>query len=110
DWYDQLGSFDRSHIVRQMDGILTPFILECAVEVSPLTDVLKKNAIREVHLRHIDTEGYDYEVVKTADLTHQPPAAILLEYKHLSQNHRIELLALLRRHGYLVDDCCGDYF
>ncbi len=110
EWYDQLGSFDRNHITRQLDGVLTPFILECTVKVHPLPDVLRKNGIRDVHLLHIDAEGYDYEVLKTVDLANEPPAAILLEHKHLSDPDKAELLSLLRRHGYAVDDCTGDYF
>jgi FkbM family methyltransferase len=110
EWYDQLGSFDRNHIARQLDGVLVPFIRECSVAAMPLPDLLKKNGIRDVHLLHIDAEGYDYEVIRTADLANQPPAAILLEHKNLSAAHKAELLALLREHGYRIDDCGGDYF
>ena len=109
-WYDRLGSFNRNHITKQLDGVPTPFILECTVEVHPLPDVLKKNWIRDVHLLHIDAEGYDYEVLKTVDLENESPAAIFLEHKHLSDPDKAELLSLLRRHGYAVDDCTGDYF
>jgi FkbM family methyltransferase len=109
-WYDQLGSFNRDHIVKHLDGVLTPFILECSVEVRPLPEVLKKNGIRDVHLLHIDAEGYDYEVLKTVDLASAPPAAILLEHKNLSDSDKAELLQHLRRHGYSVDDCGGDFF
>jgi FkbM family methyltransferase len=109
-WYDQLGSFSRDHIVKHLDGVLTPFILECSVEVRPLAEVLKKNGIRDVHLLHIDAEGYDYEVLKTIDLSSAAPAAILLEHKNLSDSDRAELVQHLRRHRYSVDDCGGDLF
>jgi FkbM family methyltransferase len=109
-WYDQLGSFDRDHILKHFDGALAPFILACSVEVRPLPEVLKKNGIRDVHLLHIDAEGYDYEVLKTIDLSSAAPAAILLEHQNLSAGDKIELVQLLRRHGYSVDDCGGDFF
>jgi FkbM family methyltransferase len=109
-WYDQLGSFDRNHIEKHLDGVLTPFIRECTVEVRPLPDVLRKHGIRDVHLLHIDAEGFDYEVLKTMNLGSDPPAAILLENKNLSDADKRELVSLLRRHGYLVDQNGGDYF
>jgi len=109
-WYDQLGSFDRNHIVKHLGGVLEPFILECPVEVRPLSEVLNKNGIRDVHLLHIDAEGYDYEVLKTIDLAGAAPAAILLEHQNLSAGDKAELVQLLRRHGYSVDDCGGDFF
>jgi FkbM family methyltransferase len=110
DWYDQLGSFDKHHITKHLDGALTPFIVESMVEVRPMTDLLKKSGIREVHLLHIDTEGYDYEILKTVDLTQEAPWAILVEHRHLPGSQKAEMLALLRDHGYFVDDCGTDYF
>ena len=109
-WYDQLGSFDRNHIVKHLDGVLTPFIIECNVEVCSLNDVLKRNGIRKVHLLHIDTEGHDYEVLKTLDFAGQSPAAIFVEHKHVPDAQKPEMLSLLRKHGYSVDDCGGDFF
>jgi len=109
-WYDQLGSFNRDHIAKHLDGELTPFILECSVQVCPLSEVLKRNGIQKVHLLHIDTEGYDFEVLKTIDLASAAPAAILIEYKHLPDGDKAELLHHLRSHGYSVDDCAGDFF
>jgi FkbM family methyltransferase len=109
-WFDQLGSFDKSHIVKHLNGVLAPFIIECNVEVRALGDVLKKNGIRDVHLLHVDTEGHDYEVLKTLDLANQAPVAIFVEHKHLPDTQKTEMLYLLRKYGYSVHECGGDYF
>ena len=109
-WFDQLGSFDKGHIVKHLNGVLAPFIIECSVEVRALGDVLKRNGIRDVHLLHLDTEGHDYEVLKTLDFANQAPEAILVEHKHLADIQKTEMLYLLRKHGYSVHDCGGDYF
>lgn len=109
-WFDQLGSFSRSHIVNQLNGVLTPFIVECLVEVRPLTDVLKKNGIRDVHLLHIDTEGHDYEVLKTVDFANHAPVAIFVEHIHLPDTQKREMLDLFRINEYSVYDCGSDYF
>lgn len=109
-WYDQLGSFDKNHILKQLGGVLAPFIIERKVEVLPLTEVLRRNGIQEMHLLHIDTEGYDYEILKTLNLASQAPIAIFLEHKLLPVAQRTEMSNLLREHGYSVHDCGSDYF
>jgi FkbM family methyltransferase len=109
-WFDQLGSFDRNHIMKHLDGILEPFIVECKVRVFPLSEVLARNRIQDVHLLHIDTEGHDYEVLKSVDFSQHVPLSIFLEHKHLSDGQRAETINLLHRNGYSVHDCGGDYF
>jgi FkbM family methyltransferase len=84
-WYDQLGSFDKGHILKHLNGALAPFIIECTVKVFPLKDVLEKHGIAEVHVLHIDTEGHDYEVLKTVDFASCAPLAIFIEHKHLPE-------------------------
>jgi FkbM family methyltransferase len=110
EWYDQLGSFDRNHIVKHLNGVLEPFIIERLVEVRTLQEVLEKNSIRNVHFLHIDTEGYDYEVLKTLNLADNPPWAIYIEHCHLCRDDKEGMLHLLRKFGYRVDDCGRDYF
>ena len=109
-WFDQLGSFDKNHILKHLDGILAPFLLECSIEVSTLSDVLSRNGIRDFHLLQIDTEGYDYEVLKTLDFANHAPVMIFVEHRHLPSTQRKEMLRLLRKHGYSVRDCGSDYF
>jgi FkbM family methyltransferase len=109
-WFDQLGSFDRNHILKHLDGTLEPFIIECKVQVCPLSDVLMRNRIQEIHLLHIDTEGHDYEVLKTLDFGKFAPLSILVEHIHLSDTQKPEMLHLLHTNGYAVRDCGADYF
>jgi len=109
-WYDQLGSFNKNHILKHLDGVLEPFIIECKVEVLPLADVLKRNGIQDVHFLHIDTEGYDHEVLKTFNLANPAPIAIFVEHVHLPESERTEMHDLLRKYGYSVHDCGGDFF
>jgi FkbM family methyltransferase len=109
-YYDQLGSFDRNHIIKHLDGILEPFIVETQVEVSPLPEVLARNNISVIDLLHIDTEGYDLQVLKTIDLSTVTPLAIFIEHRHLSTQDRIEMHTILKNSGYVVRDCGGDFF
>jgi FkbM family methyltransferase len=109
-WFDQLGSFNKSNIIKYLNGVLAPFIIECTVEVSTLSDVLDKNGIRNFHLLHIDAEGYDYEVLKTLDLLNHAPPVIFVEHKELPGAQKKMMLRHLHKHGYSVRDCGEDYF
>jgi FkbM family methyltransferase len=44
---------------------LEPIIVECVVETRTFGELLARHGIQEIHLLHIDTEGYDYEILKT---------------------------------------------
>jgi FkbM family methyltransferase len=109
-WFDQLGSFDRQHILKHLDGVLEPFVTEMDVEVLPLSEILQRNHIQDCHLLHIDTEGYDYQVLKTLDFSVTSPTAILIEHRHLGRSERKQLMGLLRKNRYIVRDCGADYF
>lgn len=110
DYFDQLGSFDRNHIVKHDDGALVPFIRETHVQVLPLAEVLRGRGVRECHLLHVDAEGHDYEVLRTLDFSAVKPLVIFVEHDHLSPVDKRRLVRLLRRHGYEVRDCGRDYF
>jgi FkbM family methyltransferase len=109
-WFNQLGSFDRNHIIKHLDGQLEPFIIQSTVNVCSLNDVLLRHHIHEVHLLHIDTEGHDYEVLKTLDLTKHRPLLLFIEHKHLHSSEKTEMLDLLHNSDYCVSDCGVDYF
>jgi FkbM family methyltransferase len=109
-WYDQLGSFDKTHILKHLDGVLEPFIIESQVAVRPLSDILRQHGMSEVHVLHIDTEGHDYRVLSTLDFTACAPVAILVEHVHLASDERSAMLNVLRANGYAVWDCGTDYF
>lgn len=109
-WFDQLGSFDKNHILKHLNGALAPFIVEERVPVRRLDDLLRENNLPKVHFLQIDAEGFDYEVLKTVNFASEAPAAILAEHRHLAEHDRTAMLSLLRENGYRVDDCFGDFF
>lgn len=110
EWWDELGSFDRNHIVKHLDGALEPFIVEQHVPIRTLPGLLARKGIESIQFLQIDTEGYDYEVLKSVDLSSRPPEAILVEYKNLPAGQNAEMLGLLRQNCYRVDFCGGDFF
>ena len=99
-WHDQLGSFDRSHITRALGNQITPFIIEVDVECLPLQDVLDRNGVVAIDVLHIDTEGFDYQVLSQVDLGRYKPVAILFEHLHLTDEEFFKARKLLSRAGY----------
>jgi FkbM family methyltransferase len=99
-WYDQLGSFDKNHILRHLNGILEPYILSEQIEAVRLQDICDKHKVTEIDLLHIDTEGYDYKVLSTLDFSKYKPSIILYEHKNLSDVERRSAESLLRKNGY----------
>jgi len=99
-WYDQLGSFDRHHIVKHLDGLLEPYIVDVELPCVPIQDILDRNAVARIDLLHIDTEGYDYEVLRQFDFARYQPTVVLYEHKHLKPAVRQQAHRLLLGHGY----------
>jgi hypothetical protein len=92
-YYDQLGSFNRDHIVRHLGGALEPFIVEA--RSSAACRVLARHAVKELHL-HVDVEGYDLEVLKTLDFAAHAPSSMYIEHKHSLGEGRAEMQAYRR--------------
>ena len=62
-WYDQLGSFNRQHIVKHLNGQLEPYIVSKKIECDTLMNLIEYHSIETVDLLHIDTEGHDYQII-----------------------------------------------
>ena len=84
-WFDQLGSFDRQHILKHFDGKLEPFIKSADLEGITLSTLFARNNIQKIDLLHIDTEGYDWNILSQLDQDQYDPQFIL--YEHLSLIH-----------------------
>jgi FkbM family methyltransferase len=100
-WYDALGSFSRDIILSHK-----PYIPDIAdriacIEVPTVTfeTLCQRNRIDHLDLVHIDTEGYDYEILKLIDFERWRPRLVIYEHHHLGAA-RPEAEAYLRQHGY----------
>jgi FkbM family methyltransferase len=101
---DQLGSFSRDVIVSHKP--LFPAIEERIVDVEVKTvrfDTLARQfGIEKIDVIVIDTEGYDFEVLKQIDFQRFRPSVVIYEQLHLSNTAKEESQALLRGLGYDV--------
>jgi FkbM family methyltransferase len=94
-WFDQLGSFDKGHIIKHFGRAIEPFIVSSHVPTLTFTQLLDKNGVNRVDLLHIDCEGYDYEILKSVDFQRCRPSVIIYEHEHLGAKDKQAALQLL---------------
>lgn len=110
EWFDQLGSFNREHIMKHLDAAIEPFIKEIQIEVCTLTEIIRRNNIPQIHLLHVDTEGSDWEVIRSLDFSAYHPVMIFVEHAHLHLRDKREMKKMLKNQGYSLFNCGKDYF
>lgn len=108
-WIDQIGSFDRAHILGVREGALEPFIRECSVPTVPLSRLVERSGRKDVHLLHVDAEGHDDEVLRSLDFRAHRPVVVFVEHKCLPPARAAAMRRFLRAAGYSVGDCGDDY-
>jgi FkbM family methyltransferase len=72
------------------------------VEGVPLNDILIKYNIKQLDLLQIDTEGYDFEILKLFNFDCLQPKLIQLEHSHLKKNEIFDATRLLIENNYFV--------
>lgn len=106
-YYDQLGSFDKNHIIRALDGKLEPYIISEKVNGITLNGLLTKYEINDFDILHIDVEGYDWEVLSQLNQEKYQPTFILYEGVHLSKKNLEKSYDFLKK-SYLLFKHEGD--
>lgn len=117
-WATALTSFDPKVIKAHLRN---GFIQECAkgegidmpkneekiikselIKTLTFSDLLAKYKISDFDILLIDTEGYDYEILKLIDFKITKPSIIIYENKHLPRKTYKNSIALLKRFGYRI--------
>lgn len=99
-WYDQLGSFNKDHILKHLNGKLEPYIVEEEIQCVPIQEIFDKNLVKKLDLIHIDTEGFDYKVLSQVNFKKYKPSIVLYEHKHLSMDEKEKAKSLLKIFKY----------
>jgi len=86
--YDQIGSFNKDHIVKLSEGKLTDYIEELQVNCLSLGQLFSNNKIESVDLLLIDAEGYDWKILSQLDLSRYQPKIIYVEFCNLSEEDK----------------------
>lgn len=104
EWSDELGSFCKEIILTHRNRIpdLDQRIVETAVPCTTFDDLCRKYSIDTVDVIQVDTEGYDYTLIKSMDLKRYRPVVVLYEHKHLAPADRHACREHLAAYGFEV--------
>ncbi len=116
-WATGLASFDRArleesiasgHVARRAkkEGIPLPkdkedYIISEKIESISAASLLEKYKIKTIDFLQIDTEGYDFEIIKMF-LNINSPRIIVYEQYHLSKEDLIAAKTFLNEKGYIT--------
>ena len=105
----QLASFNKAHLqnalsVEHLVGL--PDDRDTCIESIPvaaitMSSLFRKHGISSIDILQIDTEGFDYEILKMMNFSEVKPYLINFEVAHLSHETLDEAMNFLVKHGYM---------
>jgi FkbM family methyltransferase len=101
-WYDQLGSFSKDYVLSAASVIpdVAERLRSTQVECVTFDELCRRNEVGNIDLIHIDTEGFDLEILKLIDFNRFRPGLVIYEHKLLSETDAREAESILIRSGY----------
>lgn len=101
-WYSLLGSFKKDILFKHRPYIpnFDKHFTVNKVQCISFSELMKKYDVQHIDLLHIDTEGYDYEIIKLVPFKKIKPRFIFFEFVHLSEADLIKCKELLTLHQY----------
>ena len=103
-WLHELASFDRNVVLRHEVFFpdLARYVVEEKVPCLPFATLMERHGVAGIDALVIDTEGYDFEILKQIDFERYRPKVVLFEHKHLSKELQAEAVALVAKAGYVT--------
>jgi FkbM family methyltransferase len=103
-WTKGLGSFDRAVLMKHRWVIpnIQRYIVQERVECLSFASLLKRHGVDKIDLLMIDTEGYDFEIIKQIDFDGFRPGVIIYEHKHFARSDRLNCEKLLIGRNYVL--------
>lgn len=101
-WYHGLGSFSRDAILGHRTHIpdIESRLVQIRVPCLTYESLLRRHGVDHVDLLLIDTEGYDWEILRRIDLSADAPTLIVYEHYHLPSDVRQKSRNHLETLGY----------
>lgn len=107
DWAKGIASFDPNHHIKLK--IMSEDIIEENVVADDLMNTIFKYYRNDkLDYFQVDTEGYDYEVLKMVDFRKLKPNVIKYEFVNLTIENQHNAHLLLKRYGYYYFNEFGD--
>jgi FkbM family methyltransferase len=98
DWVKGIASFNPNHHIKL--NIESQDIVSEQVECDSLLNIV--DGLANIDYFQIDTEGFDFEVLKMIDFIKLQPKIVKYEHFSLSNSDRIEAQKLLTSYGYYL--------
>ena len=102
DLLKETGVLGRSSPNAETTAALRALVQPVQVPCRTLDNLLSERGVEQVDILQIDTEGYDFEVLKLFDFARYRPSVVHYEHQHLGADDTAAAEALLRSHGYRV--------
>lgn len=98
---DLYSAFDRQQLerVKHRNGYRSA-IRSILVEVQTIHNLIDRYGLQDASLLIIDTEGYDFEILKSIDLQVFQPRLIQMEHSNLSGSATLDAVKFLVNAGY----------
>lgn len=112
-----MSSFNKDHVRKYIqrgmesffkDKNVDDYIDEIKVKTISFGTLAQRYNIKNIDLLQIDTEGFDFEVIKMFDFNRYSPKLINYESAHLSALDRSKCESFLKEKGYLFLSNKGD--
>jgi FkbM family methyltransferase len=104
EWYDGIGSFSEEAVLGHAAEIpdIESRLVRTAVPSLTFDSLCRRRGIDRVDLLLVDTEGYDWELLRSIDLARVRPRLVVYEHFHLSPDDRRDCRERFAALGYLV--------
>jgi FkbM family methyltransferase len=110
-WYDQVGSFDKETFIKNIEHgkELNKRIITDTLPVITFYDLLQKYNYSEIDLLHIDTEGFDYKILRSVDFSKYNIRLVIFEGEWMTPSELKEIIQYLRKFKYRMYRSGIDY-
>ncbi|MDJ0688921.1 MAG: FkbM family methyltransferase [Xenococcaceae cyanobacterium MO_188.B32] len=100
----QFSTFNREVLTKRKNKFpeIESLIEEVNVPCMTVQEIINTEGMTRVDLVQIDTEGYDFEILKSIDLQLIKPSVIRYEHIHLKDEDRQKSVDLLVNNGYKI--------
>lgn len=101
-WAAGLGSFRKEVILKHVDRIpqINQYLTEIQVPSLSWDEFCRTYGVTRVDLLVMDTEGYDFEIIRQIDFQRWKPKLLVYEHHHFTPQMRADCNALLMTQGY----------
>jgi FkbM family methyltransferase len=111
-WYDGIGSFSREAVLSHAPHIpdIDQRLVRADIPCLTFDSLLRRHEAPRVDLVVIDTEGYDWEIIRHIDLRTHRPRLLVYEHFHLTSEDRQRCRHHVAEQGYAIKEEGFDTF